>query len=429
MKKSILILLLVFPILCFGQHHSWDGNGIRSNEKLKYLNIFVNIIYDIHPEYDTLFASSTYWPQVSDPYLEGINTAAIPTYLLDWMDTVYNPGLLHGYCTRLYGESSFDSLQITGDFVVVNLRESTVLNRGYFHYALISTIVMEMLNSSSSYTLYGHKSISDFNAHNVLIRNITKPYGGINPGSGYGGRNTIQCVGDGNFYANPTNIVTHEISHGLFGSNDFHTSGGNHRGSGCTMPFLNLQGGYGLMGAANSGLVSCNGYERWRMHWKHPDVLDYIMARNITNSQSVVSDISKESGNRNFILRDFVTFGDAVRIKLPYKDSVTSSNQYIWLENHQVGNNGKLDFLQFSNFDYYTCRPQGEAGIYAYYQIGRDVLVDTAGEVWDGYHRDNLKIKNYNFVFINFQFVKKHFKNVSNFIRLLLDLYLWQRQD
>ncbi len=156
------------------------------------------------------------------------------------------------------------------------------------------------------------------------------------------------------------------------------------------MPFLNIQGGYGLMGAANSGLVSCNGYERWRMHWKHSQSIDFIAARNVDNTQSVISDISIEDGNQTFLLRDFVTYGDAVRIKLPYKDSVTSSNQYIWLENHQVGSNGKLDFLQYSNTE--VCRQQGAAGIYAYYQIGRDVLEGGKYQVWDTYHRDNLKI-------------------------------------
>ena len=158
------------------------------------------------------------------------------------------------------------------------------------------------------------------------------------------------------------------------------------------MPFLNLQCGYGLMGAANSGLVCCNGYERWRMHWKHPQSVDYISARDSSNTVSVVSDVTREDGNRTFLLRDFITHGDAVRIKLPYKDSETSSNQYIWLENHRIGTNGKLDFLQYSNMDDYSCRPAGLPGIYAYYQVGRDILEGTYNTVWDIYHRDNLKI-------------------------------------
>lgn len=416
MKKTLSLFLLTLPLLLLGQEHSWDGKKIAPYARIRCLNIFVNIIYDVHPEYNESFSDTTYWPPVTDPALEGVNNTAIPKYLLDWMDTVYLAGQTHGYCTRLYGESSFDSLQITGDFVVVNLRESTVCSQPWIGFTLhyIGNAAIDLINENGLQTIYGHNKISDYDYDqdgkidflNFLIRNVKKPYADINPGSGYGtpltypiymergsytaSAGTRQCVGDGIFYANPTNIVTHEISHTLFGDNDFHTSGGNHRGSGCSMSFLNIQGGFGLMGAAGSGLVSCNGYERWRMHWKHPQALDYISARNAANTQSVVSDITREDGNKTFLLRDFVTYGDAVRIKLPYKDSVTSSNQYIWLENHQVGSNNKLDFLQYSNTE--QCRPQGAAGIYAYYQSGRDVLEGTGDEVWDSYDRDNLKI-------------------------------------
>ena len=391
MKRLVVFISLLWPLLLFSQRYSWEGVGTSSNEKVHYLNIFVNIIYDEHPEYNEQFSDCTYWPPVTDTTLEGINTAAIPTYLLNWMDTVYVPGNLKGTCTRLYGESSFDSLQLTGDFVVVNLREKTVLRHGNFHYTVIQSVVLSMLEQTDSFSIFKHLSLSDFNAKNFLIRNITENYGGINPSCGYGGRNTIQCVGDGNISLNPTGIVSHEISHGLFGTNNFHTSGGNHRGPGCTMPWMNIQGGYGLMGAAHSGLVSCNGYERWRMHWKHPASPCYISARNFFNTASVNSDISKEDGNKWFVLRDFVTYGDAVRIQLPYKDSTLTPNQYIWLEFHNVGHNNKLDFLQFTN-DSITCLHHGASGIYAYYQIGRDVLEGTYSRVWDTINRDNLRI-------------------------------------
>ena len=418
MRKIIYILQFLIPLFVFGQsqRYSWEGNGVSPNAKVGCLNIFVNIIYDVHPEYNDHFPDTTYWPPVSNPALEGVNNTAIPKYLLDWMDTAYVPGLLHGTCTRIYGESSFDSLQIFGDFVVVNILESTVLtfNNNSFTAFGIGKAAINLINANGLQTIYGHNKISDYDYNhdgkidfmNLLIRNIKKPYANINPGSGYGSppgesvkieeiyyaakAGTCQCVGDKNFYTNPTGIVIHEISHNLFGDNSFHTSGGNHRETGCTLPFLNIQFGYGLMGAGGSGLVCCNGYERWRMHWKHPQSIDYISARDISNSHSVVSDISKESGNRNFILRDFITYGDVVRIKLPYKDSENSSNQYIWLENHQVGSNNKLDFLKYSNIA--TCRPAGAAGIYAYYQIGRDTLEGTYNQVWDWKHCDNLKI-------------------------------------
>ena len=410
MKKVLFILFLAIPFNIYSQFYSWEGNGIANNAKIRCLNIFVNIIYDIHPD-TNVYSNNEYWPEITDTLLEGVNNAAIPIYLLDWLDTAYISGQTHG-STRLYGESSFDTLQLTGDFIIVNIRESTILKNDDFGRYGIPRAVFRYLNNYGFTTVYHHDILEDYDRDhdgdldfvNILIRNISKEYGNLGPGCGYNRvvhdgislsdkslfHRTVQCVGDGDFFSNPTNIVTHEISHELFGSNDFHTSGGNHRGWGCPMPFVNIQYGYGLMGAAGASLVCCNGYERWRMHWKHPQAVNYIAARDSINSLSIVSDISKNDGSQTFLLRDFITYGDVVRIGLPYKDSITSSNQYIWLENHQVGINGKLDFLQYSN--QYDCRPSGAAGIYAYYQIGRDILEGTKYEVWDTCHRDNLKI-------------------------------------
>ena len=342
----------------------------------------------------------------------------IPTYLLDFMDTAYVPGLLHGTITRLYGESSFNAFQITGDFIVVNVREKRVITDYIdFQYKNIAKAAVDVINEKGFHTLYGHDDIGYYDYLNhgsfyytqVVIRNITNEYGGLCCSCGNGhsplsgasiiingvghsitNLGTTQNVGGGDISTNPTGIMSHEISHGLFGGNSFHASGGNNRSPSCTMPYMNIQGGYGLMGAAGSGLVCCNGYERWRMHWKHPSSPYYIGARNALNNGFVNSDISKEDGNKSFVLRDFVTYGDAVRIKMPYKDSTITPNQYIWLEFHNVGHNNKLDFLQYSNSD--TCLYQGSPGVYAYYQIGRDILQGTLSQVRDGVNRDNLRI-------------------------------------
>lgn len=412
-----LEFILLFPGIVLSQQttYSWGGCGLRSNQHCRVLNLFINVIYDVHPDTNDVFTLND-WPKVADPNLEGVNNAGLPTYLLGLMDTAYVPGHLNGVITRLYGESSFDSLQIIGDFVVVNVCESRVRRKGSFNYPNIVSAAVDLINANGGlHTLYGHDQLSDYQMDqsalpaysNVLIRNITKSYGGINEGSGFNTvcpvvgvligekkytfpKGTIQCVGSGNVSRNPTSILVHEMSHSLFGGNDFHTSGGNHRGYGCPMSFPCIQYGYGLMGAAGSGLVGCNGYERWRMHWKHPEACTFIAARNMSDAQSIPSDISMEDGAVSFLLRDFVTYGDVVRIRLPYKDAESSSNQYIWLENHKVGVNGKLDFLQYSNeFD---CRPTGVPGIYAYYQVGRDVLEGDASEVRDQYDRDNLRI-------------------------------------
>ncbi len=423
-KKAGLLVLFISSCMIYAQgYKSWDYyDGIAANNKLRVLNIFVNVIYDLDTTINKVEDTDPpHWPRITNASQAGINVSGtIPNYLLDFMDTSYVCGNTQGTITRLYGESSFDSLQLIGDFVVVNLLESRVIqDYAVFNYGNIAKTCINMINDTPTglHTIYGHDSICDYSQNStaidffqIIIRNISKEYGGLGMNSGcktallqgklvkfgdlyypirkYG---TIQNVGSDDVSLNPTGIVSHEISHALFGGNNFHTSGGNHRGSTESMPWMNIQGGYGLMGAAHSGLVSCNGYERWRMHWKHAGSPYYISAHNISNNMYVNSDIKKEDGTKWFLLRDFVTYGDAVRIKMPYKDSTITPNQYIWLEFHNVGHNNKLDFLQYSNSD--SCLYSGTPGIYAYYQIGRDVLEsENRYDIWDIVNRDNLRI-------------------------------------
>lgn len=413
---SCIVALLMFTSL-FSQRNSWDGWMINPTSHFNCLNIFINVIYDVSTDVD--FPIDGVWlPSTT----EGINNESIPSYLLDYMDTVYNPNNLHGLVTRVYGESSFNNLQICGDFVVVNIKESTIIgpNNNQFNYNnIINAVVTYINNSGGLSTIYNHNNIQYYDYENngkifftnILIRNITKDYGGINEGSGHGytgipsttkivvdgvernfNHGTRQCVGSGNISRNPKNIFVHEIAHSFFGLNTFHTSGGNHRGSSEPMPFLSIQGGHGLMGNARSGLVSCNGYERWRMHWQHPSNSSsgsWITARTVLLNNPINSDIQKSDGSKSYILRDFVTYGDAIRIKLPYKDSDNSSNQYIWIENHQGSSNDKLDYLQFANTNE-TCRPQDADGVYMYYQVGRDIL--SGNDVYNYNERDNLRM-------------------------------------
>ncbi len=419
MKRILLsVLLVLFAVAMLAQKNSWDGWKVKPRGEIRMLNFFVNIIYDVNPEREKPFARVSSWNTV---LLESLNQNP-PDYLLRLMDTVYNPNNLYGCITRLYGESSFDELQITGDFVVVNIKESRVLKMGNFNESNIERAAVAFINEQGGLqTMYGHNDISFYDVNGsgkigfiqFFFRNITKEYGGDSAGNGYfstsmlsgqkllingsyypfSGIGTAQCVGTHDVSNNPTGIVQHEISHSFFGSNAFHTSGGNHRRSSECMPFMPLQGGFGLMGGSGSTLVSCNGYERWRLHWIHESNRNandwWIVARDI-NGNPINADISKSDGAQTFILRDFVTYGDAVRIKLPYKDSKNSSNQYIWIENHQSGRNGKLDFLQYSNES--ECRPKDVAGVYAYYQVGRDVLSGKENEVFSSNDRDNLRM-------------------------------------
>ena len=103
--KKLLFLLCFLPFFLPAQtprtvYHSWDGDGMRPNAKIRTLNIFINIIYDVLPDTNPCRNDTTVW---KNAFNEGINNEAIPSYLSDitFMNTVYIPGRLTGCMTRV----------------------------------------------------------------------------------------------------------------------------------------------------------------------------------------------------------------------------------------------------------------------------------------------------------------------------------------
>src|SRR4030042_3283723 len=92
--------------------------------------------------------------------------------------------------------------------------------------------------------------------------------------------------------------------------------GGGPPNSGDLVTLTFNSGGWSLLGGAGSSLVSCNGFERWLLNWRGPDNDNYPIA-----AGNKSSDIQRSDTVQTFYLRDFITSGDVVRIKLPYKDS------------------------------------------------------------------------------------------------------------
>lgn len=452
MKKCVLLFFTVLLLISNSkaQISSEYGWYFPTNGEYRTLNIFINIIYDVYPERDPCrYEADPVWPRA---YSEGINEY-IPTYLSDmsFIDSSYTgANNVNGTMTRLYAESSFDSLIILGDCIVANVNLSTMLSGetgtldSVFNWQDIADTAIVMINRAGGLeqnTLYGYNNIDDFDTltlnsllHGkpkpkfgndkidyiqILIRNSSKSTDGVHydyagagtlngqgaTGLGVGPRIPIiingneyyydagskQGVGSGDISKQLKKVHIHEFSHGLFGGNNFHTSGGMHWLTHNTCTFMGFRGGYGLLGG-NSSLVSCNGYERWRLGWTsgvyNPTEIP-IAAKSVYSNNVVNSDITQDDGELSFILRDFITTGDVIRIKLPYIDD-GASNQYIWLENHQIGNNEKLDFFQFSNT--HDCRPSGTAGIYSYYQVGKDILQDDYNDIYPSSETDNLRM-------------------------------------
>jgi len=405
---------------------------------MRMLNIMINIIYDQTPERDPLINKTEHPWQPGKP--NSINSN-VPAFLDKYMD----PDLINrnpqGMITRYYYESSLGNFICLGDFIMVDIAQSRLTpdspGSSFSANDLIIAAVILINEKGGVKTIFGHDSLSDFDfmEHGRAgLPKSTKPngkldfiqfifrnscsvvdqdgkqlyyYGQNNPGegvfkpSGLGKSNLVrfnnkyyedemlsyQNLGMAELLYLTKTIVIHEFAHSLLGGNDFHTSGGNHYGTYSACPFIGLQGGWGLMGGYAASLVSCNAYERWRLGWTSAEYNPQSFPISVGGLNS---DITRDMGDKTFILRDFVSTGDALRIKLPYIDE-GASNQYIWLENHQIGKNGKFDFLSFSNIA--ECRDAGLPGIYAYLQIGRDKLQGKKyDDVFPSDETDNLKV-------------------------------------
>ncbi|MBO2526093.1 MAG: hypothetical protein CW341_10420, partial [Bacteroidetes bacterium] len=121
-----------------------------------------------------------------------------------------------------------------------------------------------------------------------------------------------------------------------------------------------------------SSLMCWNAWDRYRLGWKAAGNTYDISARSSDGVTEVNGDIDISNGNGTYILRDFVTTGDAIRIKLPFINEDMEYPEWIWLENHQGVNNNNIEFDQWQ-FQDVTCVQDFEPGLMAYIQINSDV--------------------------------------------------------
>ena len=85
--------------------------------------------------------------------------------------------------------------------------------------------------------------------------------------------------------------------------------------------------GWGMMALDLAPFNCALGWERWYLNW-----ID-IQANNIPADIKSASDLTATG---EYILRDYMTHGDVIRIKIPSHRH--GKNQYLWLENHQRTN-------------------------------------------------------------------------------------------
>jgi hypothetical protein len=154
-------------------------------------------------------------------------------------------------------------------------------------------------------------------------------------------------------------LFIHEVAHTLY--NAPHVSGANT----VMGNYFYVEKGWSQMYQDYLPFVSSNAWERWYLDW-----IDGIKASGVNADIQSASDL-KTTGE--YILRDFITTGDAVRIKIP---NGANGNQYLWLENHQgvsiFDNQARLKDGCGNNF------PASPRGIVAYIESINDNKNNTS---------------------------------------------------
>jgi hypothetical protein len=152
-----------------------------------------------------------------------------------------------------------------------------------------------------------------------------------------------------------------EFMHALFGGNNFHIATGAAYGT-----QLWTSNAYSL-NQGGVAKVAC-GWDRNFLDWK--GTRQYPISAKNTSGTEVQTELSStQQGVMYYVLEDFVTKGDAIRIKLPHSNWQTNGdkkNQYLWIENHQLTN-------QYDHNLYSSCQ-SWVPGLYAYVQAGKDIL-------------------------------------------------------
>jgi len=184
----------------------------------------------------------------------------------------------------------------------------------------------------------------------------------------------------------PLKLLRHEFSHLLLGGNNFHCGGGGHAAGGY---FQHLTGGWSILGLHDSALQTWNAWDRKRLGWKVAASPFEISAQNVENTKFINADLDAANSNHAgiYVLRDFASTGDALRIKLPFLDAEKEFEQFLWIENHQgFSFNGiSHDRWQYESEEI-PCVQGLNPGMLAYIQIDREnSSACSANELYSGY--------------------------------------------
>lgn len=361
--------------------NSANGWYLSPQGTIRVLVIFAEVDYDKTPEQDPQPVAKAEWPKGELPA---------------WKDDLFDPFALdqpQAQVTRYYHETSLGRFLVLGDYVdtLITIRESEQRNmRDWSAMAWEEANKLGELRTAHGFgiddldlwtdcRIPGAPKINkpddphSYDHVMVIWRNshvLTHGQGSTDAGSaglllGYPSDTQSRF---GAMNGLPFAILKHEFNHLLLGGNNFHSGGGN-------APifagyFIPVQGGWSMMGAANSSLMTASAWDRDRLGWIPDGSRFRIRARNLAGEE-VNGDLDPIAGDTGiFVLRDFVPTGDALRIRMPFMPE-DEYPQWLWLENHQTKarNGSPTDVFHYENLD---CVRPAVPGIYAQMQVDKE---------------------------------------------------------
>lgn len=393
--RTIPIFLTVLFATClslatFGQTEQFSENGwhLPPHGLIRVLVLYVEIDYDVHPNYD--------------PEPKGGNrlwqARALPTYHDQLFDAQPEAKPYSGMVTSFFDEASFGNYTVCGDYLnkVVTVKESEVSSLGKFG---VLRGAIEEANKRGSLQTQHSLAQADFDQLSISRPGQPKMQPSVDTTLRYD--HIMFCMrnyhaeGRNSGWANVSNlpklygyksdtysafrvggappfyIARHEFSHLLVGSNNFHVGGGQHSGGGGNH-FIPTQGGWSLMGGASSSFQTCNAWDRDRLGWVGPGKQHTVSALD-TKGNEVVTSLRFDTDHMvdtEFIIRDWVTSGDALCLKLPGIPE-NEYQQYLWVENHQGYQNNGSRFDRFQ-YQHNECVGDPTPGLYMYVQVDKD---------------------------------------------------------
>jgi hypothetical protein len=370
--KCIFFVIVIVPISLFSQKHSYNGYILPVKDTIRAFFVFAELTN--HQQ----IINRTDWESGKLP------GEALRNELVD-QDLANNPDSIKGWFTKYYYQMSFGNLIMLGDYY----HKPVMIDYEEFNIAGFSSVIryFEQLPKDSIKMLYG-TDIEKFDVwdSNMYQKKEKKKNGKIDlfiiiwrkninvkhEVSGfalYNQRLRLDNFSTGIDYMIMCNSlnrpnIRHEINHAFLGNNDFHSAGG---GAGYRTNMSN-HSGYGLLSLSHAFSIIASPWDRRRLDWNYPNNKYQISARD-SNYYETNADIECVQNNffkKTLTLRDYITYGDAIRIKIPYIGDVRPDvkHQWLWLVNHQ-----KIE----GNFD---IKGKNKKGIYGHIQIGVDDFDD-----------------------------------------------------